>query len=42
MAAGLPVIASDVPACREILAHGEAGVLVLQGICTLGVAVCRS
>ena len=28
MAAGLPVIASDVPACREVLADGTAGVLV--------------
>ena len=28
MAAGLPVIASDVPACREVLADGAAGVLV--------------
>ena len=28
MAAGLPVSASDVPACREVLADGAAGVLV--------------
>lgn len=28
MAAGLPIVASDVPACREVLAAGEAGVLV--------------
>ena len=28
MAAGLPVMASDVPACRELLADGTAGVLV--------------
>ena len=31
MAAGLPVIASDVPACREVLADGAAGVLVPFG-----------
>ena len=31
MAAGLPVIASDVPACREVLADGAAGVLVSPG-----------
>jgi glycosyltransferase involved in cell wall biosynthesis len=28
MAANLPVVASDVPACREVLANGEAGLLV--------------
>jgi glycosyltransferase involved in cell wall biosynthesis len=28
MAAGLPVVASDVPACREVLAGGEYGTLV--------------
>ena len=28
MAAGLPVVASDVPACREVLAGGDAGILV--------------
>ena len=28
MAAGLPVVASDVPACREVLADGAAGVLL--------------
>jgi glycosyltransferase involved in cell wall biosynthesis len=28
MAAGVPVVATDVPACREVLAGGEAGVLV--------------
>jgi glycosyltransferase involved in cell wall biosynthesis len=28
MAAGLPVIASDVPACREVLNDGECGVLL--------------
>lgn len=28
MAASLPVVASDVPACREVLGNGEAGVLV--------------
>jgi glycosyltransferase involved in cell wall biosynthesis len=31
MAAGLPVIASDVPACREVLDEGAAGVLVPAG-----------
>ena len=31
MAAGLPVIASDVPACREVLGGGSAGVLVPPG-----------
>jgi glycosyltransferase involved in cell wall biosynthesis len=31
MAAGLPVIASDVPACREVLGNGAAGVLVPPG-----------
>lgn len=31
MAAGLPVIASDVPACREVLAAGAAGELVPAG-----------
>ena len=31
MAAGLPVIASDVPACREVLADGDAGELVPAG-----------
>jgi glycosyltransferase involved in cell wall biosynthesis len=31
MAAGLPVIASDVPACREVLGEGHAGVLVPPG-----------
>ena len=28
MAAGLPIIASDVPACREVLDDGNAGILV--------------
>lgn len=28
MAAGLPIIASDVPACREVLDHGSSGFLV--------------
>lgn len=28
MAASLPIVASDVPACREVLAEGEAGLLV--------------
>lgn len=31
MAASLPVIASDVPACREVLGNGKAGLLVSPG-----------
>lgn len=31
MAASLPIVASDVAACREVLADGEAGVLVAAG-----------
>ncbi|KMM17121.1 hexosyltransferase [Synechococcus sp. GFB01] len=31
MAAGLPIVASDVPACREVLRHGEAGLLLPAG-----------
>ena len=31
MAAGVPVVASDVPACREVLDDGALGVLVPQG-----------
>ena len=31
MAVGLPVIASDVPTCREVLADGAAGLLVPAG-----------
>lgn len=31
MAAGLPVLASDVPACREVLHGGSAGLLVPAG-----------
>lgn len=31
MAVGLPIVASDVPACREVLADGQAGVLVEVG-----------
>ena len=32
MAAGVPIIASDVPACREVLANGSAGYLVAPGV----------
>jgi glycosyltransferase involved in cell wall biosynthesis len=28
MAAGVPIVATDVPACREVLADGEGGILV--------------
>ena len=28
MAAGLPILASNVPACREVLRDGEAGLLI--------------
>lgn len=28
MAAGVPIVATDVPACREVLAGGDAGILV--------------
>ena len=31
MAASLPIVASDVPACREVLGDGEAGFLVSPG-----------
>jgi glycosyltransferase involved in cell wall biosynthesis len=31
MAAGLPVLASDVPACREVLGGGKAGLLLPAG-----------
>ncbi len=31
MAVGLPIIASDVPACREVLCNGEAGMLLPAG-----------
>ncbi len=31
MAAGLPIIATDVPACREVLDNGNAGLLVPEG-----------
>ena len=31
MAAGLPIIASDVPACREVLDNGKAGILIPLG-----------
>jgi glycosyltransferase involved in cell wall biosynthesis len=31
MAAGLPIVASDVPACREVLLDGAAGDLLPQG-----------
>jgi glycosyltransferase involved in cell wall biosynthesis len=42
MAAGLPVIASDVPGCREVLDDGAAGVLVPAGDhAPLARAICR-
>lgn len=31
MAAGIPIVATDVPACREVLAGGTAGLLVPPG-----------
>lgn len=31
MAAGLPVLATDVPACREVLGNGSAGILIPGG-----------
>ncbi len=31
LAAGLPIVASDVPACREVLEDGRFGKLVQQG-----------
>jgi glycosyltransferase involved in cell wall biosynthesis len=31
MAAGVPIVASDVPACREVLDDGECGLLVAPG-----------
>ena len=31
MAAGLPIIATDVPACREVLDDGKAGILIPVG-----------
>ena len=31
MAAGLPIIATDVSACREVLDNGNAGILVPPG-----------
>ena len=31
MAARLPIIATDVPACREVLDNGKAGVLIPEG-----------
>ena len=31
MAARLPIIATDVPACREVLDNGKAGILVPEG-----------
>jgi len=34
MAAGVPVVASDVPACREVLGNGEAGIIVPPGDAT--------
>ncbi len=31
MAAAVPVVATDVPACREVLSNGELGALVAAG-----------
>lgn len=31
MAAGVPIVASDIPACKEVLARGRAGLLVPPG-----------
>ncbi|MBN9246546.1 MAG: GT4 family glycosyltransferase PelF, partial [Hyphomicrobium sp.] len=31
MAAGVAIVASDVPACREVLGNGEAGIIVPPG-----------
>ena len=31
MAARLPIIATDVPACREVLDNGKAGILIPKG-----------
>ena len=31
MAAKLPIIATDVPACREVLDNGKAGILIPLG-----------
>ena len=31
MAAGLPIIATDVSACREVLDNGNAGILIPPG-----------
>ena len=33
---GLPIIASDVPACREVLINGEGGILVPPGDLNFG------
>ena len=34
MAAGVAIVASDVPACREVLGNGEAGIIVPPGNAT--------
>jgi L-malate glycosyltransferase len=42
LAAGVPVVASDLPAVRELIVHGESGLLVPSGdSVTLAAALCR-
>ena len=42
LAAGVPVVASDLPAVRELIVHGESGLLVPPGNSTeLARALCR-
>ena len=42
LAAGVPVVASDVPAVRELIVHGMSGLLVPPGNSTeLAGALCR-
>ena len=36
MAARLPIIATDVPACREVLDNGKAGILIPEEELTYG------